>query len=141
MAVRDTVDDGHCDCSEKDDVRSEHRDEAKFSKVIKNIETDQNSRKVITNIETGKKKSRKVITSIETGQSSRKVITRRVKIRKSGHEDRDARPGQKRKTEIKTWVNSCRTSEILKKIEMNLLVGQKIRARKTERNRDERAGG
>ena len=41
MAVRDTVDDGHCDCIEKHDVSSEHRDESKFTKVIKNIETDQ----------------------------------------------------------------------------------------------------
>ena len=46
MAVRGTVDDGHCDCIEKHDVTSEHRDESKFTeKVITNIETGQNSAK------------------------------------------------------------------------------------------------
>ena len=30
MAVPDAVDDGHCDCTEKHDVISEHRDESKF---------------------------------------------------------------------------------------------------------------
>ena len=57
MAVRDTVENGHCDCFEKHDVSSEHRDKLKFTefperrdesklrRVIKNSETDQNSRK------------------------------------------------------------------------------------------------
>ena len=31
MAVGDTVDDGHCDCIEKHDVSSEHRDESKLT--------------------------------------------------------------------------------------------------------------
>ena len=31
MAVRDTVDDGQCDCIEKHDVSSENRDESKFT--------------------------------------------------------------------------------------------------------------
>ena len=65
LAVPDTVEDGHFGCVEKHDVSSEHcdeskftefpehRDESKFSKVIKSIETDQNPRKAITNIETG----------------------------------------------------------------------------------------
>ena len=74
MAVRDTVDDGHCDCTEKHDVSSEHRDESKFTQVIMNIETDQNSRKVIKNVETDQN-SRKVTTNIETDQNSRRVIT------------------------------------------------------------------
>ena len=65
MAVQDIVEDDHCDCAEKPDVSSEHRDdsklaevpehpdESKFRKVIKNIETDQDSRKVIKSIDTG----------------------------------------------------------------------------------------
>ena len=85
MAVQDTVD-GHCDCIDKHDVISEHREESKFQefpehrdeskkrKVITNIETGQHSGKVITNIETGHN-SRKVITNIETGQFSGKIIT------------------------------------------------------------------
>ena len=32
MAVQDTVDDGSCDCIEKHDVISEHRDESKNQK-------------------------------------------------------------------------------------------------------------
>ena len=66
MAVRDTVDDGHCHCIEKHDVSSdrrdaskkspeflEHRDESNVRKVIGIIEMDQNSRKVFTNVKTG----------------------------------------------------------------------------------------
>ena len=30
-AVRDTVDDGHCDCIERHELRAEHRDESKFT--------------------------------------------------------------------------------------------------------------
>ena len=67
MAVRDTVDVGHWDYIETQDVSSEHRDESKFTefpehrdeskfrKVIKSIETDQNPRNFTTNIETGQK--------------------------------------------------------------------------------------
>ena len=33
LAVRDTVDDGHCDCIEKADVSSEHRDESNFTEL------------------------------------------------------------------------------------------------------------
>ena len=56
MAVRDTVEDGHCDCKEKHDVSSEHRDESKFTefaehrdgsklgKVVTKIEMDEEDR-------------------------------------------------------------------------------------------------
>ena len=62
MAVQDTDEVGHADCTENHDVSSEHRDEflftefpehhdeSKFRKVIENIETGQNS-EVVTKIE------------------------------------------------------------------------------------------
>ena len=76
MAVRDTVENGHCDCSEKHDVRTEHRDELKFTEFPERRDES---------------KLRRVIKNIETGQNSRKVsrTSSRVTIRKSGHEDRD----------------------------------------------------
>ena len=33
MAVRDTVDDGDCDCVEEHDASSEHRDESKIHRI------------------------------------------------------------------------------------------------------------
>ena len=101
MAVRDTVDDGHCDHIEKHDVSSEDRDESnrnesKFRRVIKNIETDQNPRNVIKNIETGQC-SKNVIKSIETGQNSRKVIT-------------NIGPGQSSR-KVVTNTETCQNSE------------------------------
>ena len=73
MAVQDTVEDDHCDHSEKHEGISEHRDGSNGGKVITNIETGQNS-EVITNVETGQN-SEEVITNIETGQNSEEVIT------------------------------------------------------------------
>ena len=108
MAVRDTVDDGHCDHIEKHDASPEdrdvskvtkfpgHRNESKLRRVIKNIETDQNPRNVIKNIETGQC-SKNVIKSIETGQNSRKVIT-------------NIGPGQSSR-KVVTNIETCQNSE------------------------------
>ena len=63
MAVRDTVDDGHCDCTEKHDVSSEHCGESKITEF----------QELCDEIKIEEKSSR---------------TSRRVKIRKSGHEDR-----------------------------------------------------
>ena len=63
MAVRDTVDDGHCDCIEKHDVSSEQCGETKFTEF----------QELCDEIKIQEKSSR---------------TSRRVKIRKSGHEDR-----------------------------------------------------
>ena len=124
MVVRDTVDDGHCDCIEMHDVRSEHRDESKFTdfpehrdeskfrKVIKSIETGQISRKVTANTKTGQH-SRKVITNIETGPTSEK------------------------------WSRRSREdiNRDMNEFVQNEWTDQKIAASITQRNRDELADG
>ena len=57
MAVPDAVDDGHCDCTEKRDVLSEHRDESpehrdEFKlKEFPDHRDESKVSKVITNIE------------------------------------------------------------------------------------------
>ena len=54
MAVQDTVDNCHCDCTEKHDVLSEHRFESKAKEFPEHPDGSK-VRKVITNIETGQK--------------------------------------------------------------------------------------
>ena len=71
MAVQDTVEDDHCNHSEKHEGSSERRDGLKCGKIITNIEMGQNSGNVITNIETGQN-SEKVVTDVETGQNLKK---------------------------------------------------------------------
>ena len=118
MAVRDTVEDGYCDCIEKHDVSSEHRNESKLKEfpeqrdreVIKNIETDQHSRKVIKSIETGQN-SRKVITKIEKDEQDRN------RTWKSGH-------GGFMKNEL---MGQKLPQEILKEFVMNSLMDQKLK--------------
>ena len=89
MAVRDTVEDGRCNCIEKHDVSSDDRNESKLTEIPEQRE-ESKFRKMITHLETGQY-SRKVIKGIETGQNTRKVKSTSgwVKTRKSGHEDRD----------------------------------------------------
>ena len=53
MAVQDTVEDDHCDHSEKHEGSSEHRDGSNCGKVVTNVETGRNSEEVVTNVETG----------------------------------------------------------------------------------------
>ena len=64
------VEDGDCDCIEKHDVRSEHRDESKFRNVIKNIETDQKFKKRYHEHGDGSKFG-KVVTRIEMDEQDR----------------------------------------------------------------------
>ena len=59
MAVRDTVEGGHRDCIERHDVSSEHRHESKFTEFPEHRDGSEKSPRA----------------------------SRRVKIRKSGHED------------------------------------------------------
>ena len=69
LAVRDTVDDGHCDCIEKADVSLEHRDESNFTELPEHRD------------ESKFKKSHH-----EHRDGS--------KFKKSGHEDRDGSKNQ-----------------------------------------------
>ena len=66
MAVQDTVENDHCNQSEKHEGSSEHRDGLSCGKFTTNIETGQNSEKVITNVETGQN-FEKVVPKIEMG--------------------------------------------------------------------------
>ena len=143
MAVRDIVEDGHCNCTEKHDVSSEHRDESKltevphpdeskFRKVIKNIETGQNSRKVITNIETGQN-SRKVVESIEMGRDSGNDITNIETGQILGKWSRRSR-----------WVNRIENedrNQDMREFVQNELTDQKLQQETRRRIRDEVADG
>ena len=146
MAGRDTVGDGHCDCIEKHDVSSEHRDESEFPefperrdefkvrKVITNMETDQNSGKVFTNIETGQiqeKSSRtsrqvtiqeKVITNIETSHNSGKVITN-IEM---GEQDSDGRQKSRHERIPAERVDGSKLQQdTLNEFVLNMLMDQK----------------
>ena len=114
VAVRDTVDDGHCDCFEKHDVSSEHRDESKFTEFPEHRD-ESKIRKVITNIETNQN-ARKVIANIDTGQNSKKWSRRPRWMNRIGIEDKKSR-------------HECIGAERVD--------GSKIAARNTQKNRDE----
>ena len=92
MAFRDIVEDAHCDCIEKHDVSSEHRDQSKFTEFPEHRDASTFRQKFVKSIDTGEN-SRKVITKIETGQKFGKVVTKikmheqdRNRRQKSGHE-------------------------------------------------------
>ena len=110
----------------------------KKSRKIKNIETDQNSRKTIKNIKTGQN-SRKVITNIETGQNSRKVTTNTETGQNSEKWSRKSRwmnriEIEDRNQDMSEFMQNELTDrklqqEILKKFVMNLLMDQKLEQR------------
>ena len=78
MAVRDIVEDGHCDCTEKHDVSSEHRDESKLTEVP--VHPDESKiQKNHHELRDGSKFG-KVVTKVEMGEQDRK------RRQKSGHE-------------------------------------------------------
>ena len=79
MAVRDTVDNGDCDCNEKHDASTEHRDESMITEFPEHRD-ESKFKKVI------KRTSRRI--KIHGNQKTSRT-SKRLKIRKSGHEDRD----------------------------------------------------
>ena len=99
--------------------------------------TSQNLRKVITNIETGQD-SRKVITNIEMGQNSEKWSRRSRWVNRTQTEDRYQDMREFVQNELTDHILQ---QEVLKEFVMNLLMVSQIRARKTERIRDELVDG
>ena len=110
MAVRDIVEDGHCDCTEKHDVSSEHRDESKLTEVP--VHPDES-------------KFRKIITNFETGPNSEKWSRRSRWVNRIENEDRNQDMSEFVQKEL-----TDQTARKTQRVRNELADGSTIRTRK-----------
>ena len=135
MAVRDTVDGGHCDCIEKHDVSSEHRDESKFTEFPKHRDESKFTEFPKHRDESKFKKSHH---EHRDGSKFGQVFT---KI-EMGEQDSDGRQKSRHERIRAERVDGSKiAARNTQRIRHELADGSTIKARQTERIRDELVHG